>query len=86
LQPGPVAADDPGLPGRGGALVEADRLDALCPAGVLGPQILIELEQRPPLEDLRRRDVTLGQPARREQFPEQFRVGLVGLGPPFRAA
>jgi hypothetical protein len=85
-EPGPVAADDPGLPGRGGALVETDRLDALRPAGVLGPQVLVELQQRPPLEDLCRRDVTLGQPTRREEFAQQFRVGLVGLGPPFRTA
>jgi hypothetical protein len=85
-EPGPVAADDPGLPGRGRALVEADRLDALRPAGVLDAQVLVELQQCPPLQDLRRRDVALGQPARGEQLAQQFRVGLVGLGPPFRPA
>ena len=60
LEPGPVAAHDPGLPGCGGALVETHRLDSLRPAGVLNPQVLVELEQRPPFEDLRRRDVALG--------------------------
>ncbi|MFI6079372.1 hypothetical protein ACIA5C_48540 [Actinoplanes sp. NPDC051343] len=86
VEPGPVAADDSGLPGRGGALVETHRLDPLRPAGVLGPEVLIELEQRPPFRDLLRRDVALRQPTGREQFPQELRVGLVGLGPPFRAA
>jgi len=59
LEPGPVAADDPSLPRGGGALVETDRLDPLRPAGVPDAQVLVELEQRPPLQDLRRRDVAL---------------------------
>jgi hypothetical protein len=52
-------------------------LDPLCPADVLDAQVLVELEQRPPLEDLGRRDVALGQPARRQQFPQELGVGLV---------
>jgi hypothetical protein len=31
--------------------METDRLDALRPAGVLRPQVLVEIQQRPPLED-----------------------------------
>jgi hypothetical protein len=61
-QPGPVTAHDPGLPGCGGALVEADRLDPLYPRGALTAQVLVELQQRPPFQDLRRRDVALRQP------------------------
>jgi hypothetical protein len=59
LESGPVAADDPGLSGCGGALVEAGGLDALCPAGVLTAQVLVELEHGPPFEDLRGWDVAL---------------------------
>ena len=80
---GPVTADDPGLPGARGALVETHgRVDPLRPSGVLGAQVLVELQQRPALQDLRRRDVALGQPPARRAVPEQLRVGLVGLGAP----
>jgi hypothetical protein len=44
------------------ALVEADRLDPLHPRGVLTAQVLVELQQRPPSQDLPGRDVTLRQP------------------------
>jgi hypothetical protein len=56
--------------------VETERLDPVRPAGVLGPQILVELEQRPPLEDLPGWDVALGQPTCREQLAEQFASAL----------
>jgi hypothetical protein len=43
-------------------------------------------EHGPPFEDLRRRDIALGQPTGREQLAQQLRVGLVSLGPPLRTA
>ena len=49
-QPRPGAADHPGFTQRGGALVEAGRVDALRPAGVLEPKVVVELQQRPPLQ------------------------------------
>ena len=50
-------------PAMRGALVEQHRVDPLHPPGVLCPQVLVELEQRPALQDLRRRDPALRQPA-----------------------
>ena len=52
---------------------------------MLGPQIVIQLEQRPALQDVRRRDPALGQPALGQQLPQVPRVGLVGLGVPLAA-
>jgi hypothetical protein len=45
------------------ALVEEHRVDALDPGGVLAAQVVVGLQQRPALQDLRRRDPALRQPA-----------------------
>ncbi|MGO9726717.1 MAG: hypothetical protein ACLPN6_15415, partial [Streptosporangiaceae bacterium] len=50
--------------------------------GVLGPQVVIGLQQRPVLQDLRRRDPALRQPALGQQHPEVPGAGLAGLGVP----
>ena len=68
------------------ALVEQHRVDALDPGGVLAAQVMVGLQQRPALQDLRRRDPALRAPARRQQVPHQPRVRPVGLGPPLAAA
>ena len=60
-------------------------MDALHPGGVLGPQIVVGLQQRPAFQDEGRRDPALGQPALGQQFPQVPRVGLVGLGVPLAA-
>jgi hypothetical protein len=52
---------------------------------VLGPQIVVGLQQRPAFQDDRRRDPALRQPALGQQFPEVPRVGLIGLGVPLAA-
>ena len=62
-------------------MVETDCLDAPRPRGVLTTQILVELQHGPPLQHLRGRDVTLREPPGRDELPQEFRVGLVGLGP-----
>src|SRR6266436_6525207 len=54
--------------------------------GVLGPQVVIGLQQCPALQDVRRRDPALGQPALGQQPPEVTGVGLAGLGVPLAAA
>jgi hypothetical protein len=68
LQPGEAR---PGaqrlLAQRRRALMEEHRMDPLHPGGVLTPQIVIGLQQRPALQDLRRRDPAFGQPALRQQ-------------------
>jgi hypothetical protein len=46
---------------------------------------MIGLQQRPALQDDRRRDPAFRQPALGEQLPEVPRVGLVGLGVPLAA-
>ena len=51
-----------------------------------GPQAVIGLQQRPALQDLRRRDPAPGQPALGQQLPQVPRVGLVSLGVPLAAA
>ena len=68
-----------------GALMEEHRVDALHPGGVLGPQVVVGLQQRPALQDVRRRDPALGQPPVGQQLPQVPRVGLVGLGVPLAA-
>ena len=73
-------------PRAGGALVEQDRVDPLHPGGVLSPQIVIQLEQRPAFQDAAGRDPALRQPALGQQHPQVPAVGLVGLGVPFAAA
>ena len=75
-----------GLAQGRGALVEEHRMDALHPGGVLGPQVVIGLQQRPALQDDRRRDPALRQPALGQQLPQVPRVGSVGLGVPLAAA
>jgi len=52
---------------------------------VLGPQIVVGLQQRPALQDDRRRDPALRQPALGQQLPQMPRVGPVGLGVPLAA-
>jgi len=47
---------------------------------------MVGLQQRPVLQDLRRRDPALGQPALGQQLPQVPAVGLVGLGVPLAAA
>jgi hypothetical protein len=66
--------------------VEEHRVDALDPRGVLAAQIVAGLQQRPALQDLRRRDPALRQPALLQQLPQVPGVGLAGLGVPLAAA
>jgi hypothetical protein len=54
--------------------------------GVRAAQVVIGLQQRPVLQDLRRRDPAFGQPALGQQRPQVPGVGLVGLGVPLAAA
>jgi hypothetical protein len=53
---------------------------------VLGPQVVVGLQQRPALQDLRRRHPALRQPAFGQQRPQMPGVGLVGLGVPLAPA
>ena len=69
-----------------GALVEQHRVDPLHPGGVLGPQVVIGLQQRPAFQDAAGRDPALRQPALGQQHPQVPAVGLVGLGVPLAAA
>jgi hypothetical protein len=69
-----------------GALVEEDRVDALYPGGVLAAQVVVGLQQRPALQDLRGRDPAFRQPALSQQLPQVPGIGLIGLGVPFAAA
>jgi len=57
----------------------------LHPGGVLAPQVMIGLQQRPVLQDLRWRDPASGQPALGQQCPQVPGIGLVGLGMPLAA-
>jgi hypothetical protein len=66
--------------------VEQHRVDALHPGGVLGPQIVIQLEQRPGLQDAAGRDPALRQPPLGQQHPQVPAVRLIGLGVPLAAA
>ena len=69
-----------------GALVEQDRVDPLRPGGALAAQVVVQLQQRPALQDAGGRDPALRQPALGQQHPQVPRVGLVGLGVPLAAA
>jgi hypothetical protein len=60
-----------------GALVEQHRVDPLRPGGVLGPQVVVQLQQRPAFQDLRGRDPAFRQPALGQQHPQVPAVGLV---------
>jgi hypothetical protein len=53
---------------------------------VPGPQIVIQLQQRPGLQDAAGRDPALRQPALGQQHPQVAAVGLIGLGVPLAAA
>jgi hypothetical protein len=53
--------------------------------GVRAAQVVVGLQQRPVLQDLRRRDPAFGQPALGQQRPQVRRVGLVRLGMPLAA-
>jgi len=66
--------------------VEQDRVDALHPGGVLGPQVVIRLQQRPAFQDAAGRDPASGKPALGQQLPQVPAVGLVGLDVPLAAA
>src|SRR5215467_854967 len=48
---------------RRGALVEEHRVDPLHRGSVLAAQVVVGLQQRPVLQDVRRRDLAVGQPA-----------------------
>jgi hypothetical protein len=61
-------------------------VDLLCPGGALTAQVVVQLEQRPGLQDVAGRDPALRQPALGQQHPQVPRVGLVGLGMPLAAA
>ena len=61
-------------------------MDPLHPGGVLGPQVVIQLQQRPAFQDVAGRDPALRQPALGQQHPQVPAVGLVGLGVPLAAA
>jgi hypothetical protein len=71
---------------RRGAVVEQHRVDPLHPGGVPGPQVVIQLEQRPGLQDVAGRDPAFRQPALGQQHSEVPRVGFIGLGVPLAAA
>jgi hypothetical protein len=68
------------------ALVEQRGVDPLGPGGVLLAQVAVELEQRPQLPDLLRRDPRARHPALGHQGPQQASVGLIGLRPFLRAS
>ena len=61
-------------------------MDPLRPGGVLGPQVVVQLQQGPALQDAAGRDPALRQPALGQQHPQVAAVGLVGLGVPLAAA
>src|SRR5437016_2111748 len=69
-----------------GALAEQDRVDPLRPGSALAAQVVVQLQQRPALQDVAGRDPALRQPALGQQQPEVPAVGLVGLGVPLAAA
>lgn len=51
-------------------LVEEHRVDALDPGGVPAAQVVVGLQQRPALQDVRRRDPAPRQPALLQQHPK----------------
>jgi hypothetical protein len=61
-------------------------MDALHPGGVLGPQVMVGLQQRPAFQDPAGRDPALRQPTLGQQHPQVPAVGLIGLGVPLAAA
>jgi hypothetical protein len=69
-----------------GALVEQHRVDALGPGGVLDPKVAVQLQRRPALQHMARRDPALGQPPVGKQLPQVPRVGPVCLRVPLPTA
>ena len=67
------------------ALMEQCRMDPLRPGGVLDPQVVVGLQQRPAFQDVRGRDPALGQPPVRQQLPQVPGIGLIRLGVPLAA-
>jgi hypothetical protein len=65
--------------------MEAHRVHPLDPGGVLHPQRMVELQQRPALQNVRRREPALRQPPAVQQLPQMQRISLIGLGTPFGA-
>jgi len=65
--------------------VEEDRVDPLQPGRVLAAQVVIQLQQRPALQDAGGRDPAFGQPALSQQLPQVPGIGPVGLGAPLAA-
>ena len=80
-----LAGAQPALAEGRGALVEQRRVDPLHPGGVLGAQVVIQLEQRPAFQDMPRRDPAFRQPPVGQQHPQVPRIGAVGLGVPLAA-
>ena len=76
--------DTPGAQRRH-PLVEQHRVDALHPGGVLIPQILVQLQDRPRLPHLLGGDPRGRQPAGGQKPPHQRSVCSVALGPPLTA-
>ena len=73
--------------GEGGdALVEQGGPDPLHPGPAFVGQGLVQPDPGPDLEDVVRGDPGLGQPAHRQQLPQEPGVGPVGLGPLLTAA
>jgi hypothetical protein len=58
------------------ALVEQHRVDPLRLGGVLGPQIVVQLEQRPGLRDVAGRDPAPRQPAAARVCYQRERTGM----------
>ena len=86
LQRGQALAGAQALPAElRRALMEQRRVDPLGPGGVLGPQVVIGLQQRPAFQDVRGRDPALRQPPVGQQLPQVPGVGLIGLGMPLTA-
>jgi hypothetical protein len=70
----------------GHALVEQRGMDPLRPRDMLLGQVPVQLQHRPQLAGLPRRDPRLRHPAVGHQSPQVPEVGLVGLRPLLRAA
>jgi hypothetical protein len=86
-QPGhPPLGPQHALAQHQGALVEQHRVDPLRPGGALAAQVVVQLQQRPALQDVPGRDPAFRQPALGQQHPQVPRVGLIGLGVPLAAA
>ena len=61
-------------------------MDPLRPGGVLLGQVPVQLQQRPQLHGLLRRDPRQRHLALGDQGPQMAGIGLIGLGPLLRAA